>query len=269
MPDYGRFPTLKTQLDDGVLTVTLNRPERLNAVGDGMHEHLEELWSDVAGDSNVRAVVLTGAGRAFCAGGDVRAMSERGGGSEAGTIGGGAVRPGARRLIQNVLEVNQPIIAAVNGPAVGLGATIALFCDIIIAGESARIGDTHVSVGLVAGDGGAVIWPLLIGVHRAKEMLMTGRILDARECERIGLVNRVVPDAELLPTAQELARELADGPSLAIRWTKASVNKLVRDRLNMILDSSLAFETMSMMSQDHKEAAKAFVEKRKPAFTGR
>lgn len=267
MPDYGRFPTLQTQLEKGVLTVTLNRPERLNAVGDGMHESLEALWGDIAQDTEVRSVVLTGAGRAFCAGGDVKAMSGRSG--QPTSVGGGAIMPGARRLIQNMLEVNQPIIAALNGDAVGLGATIALFCDVVIAAENARIGDTHVRVGLVAGDGGAVIWPLLVGVHRAKELLMTGRLISATEAERIGLINRVVPQGEALSAAHEMAEELANGPALAIRWTKASVNKLIRERLNLILDTSLAYEGASMLSEDHREAAKAFVEKRTPHFQGR
>jgi len=268
MPDYTRFLGLNTALDDGVLTVTLNRPERLNAVDTAMHNALEDLWADVARDPEVRAVVLTGSGRAFCAGGDVKAMAERSGAGSP-LMGGGAIQSSARRLILNVLEVNQPIIAAVNGDAVGLGATIALFCDVVIAAENARIGDTHVRVGLVAGDGGAVIWPLLVGVNRAKELLMTGRLLGAAEAERIGLVNRVVPQGEALSAAQEVARELADGPALAIRWTKASVNKLIRERMNLILDYSLNVENMSMGSADHKEAANAFVEKRKAVFVGR
>ena len=268
MSDYSRFPNLVTALDGGVLTVTLNRPERLNAIDTALHNALEDLWADVARDPDVRAVVLTGAGRAFCAGGDVKGMAERAGGASP-LMGGGAVQPSARRLILNVLEVNQPIVAAVNGDAVGLGATIALFCDVVIAAEQARIGDTHVRVGLVAGDGGAIIWPLLVGVNRAKELLMTGRLLSASEAERIGLVNRVVPQEEVLSAAQELARELADGPALAIRWTKASVNKLIRERMNLILDYSLNVEQMSMATADHKEAATAFVERRKAVFIGR
>ena len=270
MPDYGRLPNLLTELDDGVLTVTLNRPERLNALNREAHESLEDLWSDVARDPEVRVVLLTGAGRAFCAGGDVKDMAERSGSSTPSPfMGSGAIQSNARRLILNVLEVNQPIIAALNGDAVGLGATIALFCDITIAAENARVGDPHVRVGLVAGDGGAVIWPLLVGVHRAKELLMTGRLISATEAERIGLINRVVPQGEALSAAQELARELANGPTLAIRWTKASVNKLIRERMNLILDASLAFENMSMASEDHGEAARAFVGKRKAQFVGR
>ncbi len=272
MPDYGRFPTLLTNMDNGVLTVTLNRPERLNAVDRDTHRSLEDLWDDVAGDPDVRAVVITGAGRAFCAGGDVRAMAERSGNASLASapfMGGAGVQPGPRRLILNMLEVNQPIIAALNGDTIGLGATIALMSDITIAADTARIGDPHVRVGLVAGDGGAVIWPLLIGIHKAKELLMTGRLISAGEAERIGLINEVLPQADVLPAAQELARSLADGPTIAIRWTKASINKIIRERMNLVLDTSLGFEHMTMLSEDHREASRAFVEKRKPQYTGR
>ena len=176
---------------------------------------------------------------------------------------------GPRRLIVNLLEVEAPVIVAMNGDAVGFGATLALFGDVIIAAETARIGDAHVRMGLVAGDGGAVIWPLLVGVHRAKEYLMTGDLISATEAERIGLINHVVPADELLPKARALAERLAAGPTWAVRWTKASINKLVRERMNLILDTSLAYEALSLGTEDHKEAARAFMEKRKPDFSGR
>jgi enoyl-CoA hydratase len=174
----------------------------------------------------------------------------------------------AKRLIHNMLEIEQPIIAAVNGDAVGLGATLALFCDVIIASEKARIGDPHVKVGLVAGDGGAVIWPLLCGLARAKEYLMTGDLMSATEAERIGLINHVVPPEDVMPRALELAHRLANGPTRAIRWTKLSCNKRLRDEVNLVLEASLAVETISMFTEDHKEAARAFVEKRAPKFKG-
>lgn len=164
--------------------------------------------------------------------------------------------------------MEQPIVAAVNGDAVGLGATLALFCDIIIASEKARFGDPHVRVGLVAGDGGAVIWPLLCGVTKAKEYLMTGDLISAAEAERIGLINHAVPLGEVMPKAIELARRLANGPTRAIRWTKLACNKRLRDEVNLVLDASLAVETISMLTEDHREAARAFVEKRSPKFKG-
>ena len=169
----------------------------------------------------------------------------------------------------DLLEVQQPIIAAVNGPATGLGATLALFSDVIFAADNARIGDPHVRIGVVAGDGGAVIWPWLVGAARAKEFLLTGDLLTAAEAERIGLINRVVPADELMATALTLAQRLAAGPMQAIRGTKVSVNKILRDTVNLVLDTSLALEKQCFATADHREAIQAFVEKREPRFTGR
>jgi len=263
MPEYSRYETLKIDVGDQVATVTLNRPERLNAVNDQMHRELEDLFGEISFDDAINAIVLTGAGRAFCAGGDIRGMDQR-------AREGSRRIPlrSAKRLIQNMLEVEQPLISAVNGDAVGLGATIALFCDIIIAAENARLGDTHIKVGLVAGDGGAVIWPLLVGVAKAKELLFTGDLIEAREAERIGLVNRVVPAGKAYEEALALATRLAAGPTRAIRWTKLATNKRLKDEVNLVLDASLAVETLSMAMEDHQEAARAFVEKRPPHFTG-
>ena len=269
MVDYSRYQTLLIEKQNKVATVTLNRPERLNAVNDVLHNELEQLFGEINHDTEVNAIVLTGAGRAFCAGGDITGFSSAGE-AQAGPPG---VSPtfsrGPRRLILNMLEVEAPIVVALNGAAVGVGATIALLGDIIIASENARVADTHAKVGLVAGDGGAVIWPLLVGVHRAKEYLMTGDFIDAATADRIGLVNRVVPADELMPAAMALAQRLANGATWAIRWTKASVNKVLRDRLNLILDTSLAFEALSSGTEDHREATRAFMEKRDPRFKGR
>ena len=263
MPDYSRYQTLQIDCADQVATVTLNRPQVLNAVNPQMHTELEELFAEITADDAINAIVLTGAGRAFCAGGDIRGMDSR--------AREGAQRiplRSAKRLVQNMLEVEQPIIGAINGDAVGLGATLALFCDVIIADEKARFGDTHIKVGLVAGDGGAVIWPLLVGIARAKELLMTGDLINAMEAERIGLINRVVPAGQAYPAGLTLAKRLAAGPTRAIRWTKLSLNKRLKDEVNLVLDASLAVETLSMATEDHKEAARAFVEKRPPRFTG-
>ncbi len=265
------YRTLLIEKAGKVATITLNRPDRLNAVGGGMHEELEDVFGRINHDGEVNAIILTGAGRAFCAGGDIQDMADR---PPAGASDGPpAIAPtfsrGPRRLILNLLEVEAPVIVALNGDAVGFGATLALFGDIIVAAETARIGDTHARMGLVAGDGGAVIWPLLVGVHRAKEHLMLGDLIPAPEAERIGLVNHVVPADEVLPKARELAERLANGPTWAIRWTKASINKAVRERANLILDTSLAFEALSSGTEDLREAARAFLEKRKPEFKGR
>jgi len=267
MPEY-KYETLLVEQDGPVLTITLNRPERLNAVDRVMHGELEDVFGEVAMDPSVSAVVVTGSGRGFCSGGDVRAMDERGGSNVLESRPMGAVSQSGRRIIHNLLWIEQPVICALNGVAAGLGATIALFCDIIYASDQARIGDTHVKAGLVAGDGGAVIWPLLIGVAKAKELLMTGDIIDAAEAERIGLVNKVVPHDQLMEVSMDLARRLANGPALAIRGTKHAINKKVWADLNLALDIGLAIEERSSRHPDHNEAARSFVEKRTPEFKG-
>ncbi len=266
MIDYSRYQTLLIEKEaDGVAVVTLNRPEKRNAVSRQMHDELERIFVDLSNDDEIRAIVLTGAGSAFCAGGDVEGMKT------------GEFKPRVpmvpyrevRRLIMNLLEVEQPIVAAVNGDGAGLGATLPLFCDVIVMAETARLADTHVRMGLVAGDGGVVIWPWLVGMARAKEYLLTGQWIDGREAERIGLVNYAVPQGEVLPRALEIARRLAQGAPLAIRWTKFSLNKILRDHVNLALDSSMFLEAATMSSEDLEEAAKAFFEKRKPQFQGR
>ena len=263
--DYSRYKFIKVEKDDKIAVFTLNRPEALNAINAELHTELEDIFADVAQDNDVNVVILTGASRAFCSGGDVKGMDAR---QFDDPLKARVPLRYGKRLIHNMIEVEQPIVAAVNGDAVGLGATLALFCDIIIASEKARFGDPHVRVGLVAGDGGAVIWPLLCGVAKAKEYLMTGDLISAAEAERIGLINHAVPPSEVMPKAIELARRLANGPTRAIRWTKLACNKRLRDEVNLVLDASLAVETISMLTEDHREAARAFVEKRTPKFKG-
>jgi len=269
--DYGEYEFLNVAVADRIATITINRPDRLNAVHNALHHELEQIWLDVRADQDVNAIILTGAGRAFCAGGDVKGMAE-------GTLSGAAPKKGkgrgrgpiaasnGRRVIENMLDVEQPIIGAINGDAIGLGATLALLCDITVASEKARFADTHVKVGIVAGDGGAVIWPLLIGPHRAKEFLMRGNFISGAEAGRIGMVNYAVGPEDVMTKARELARELADGPTWAIRWSKLAVNKWLKQQANLILDASLAYEMMTFNTKDHQEAVKAFVEKRKPNF---
>ena len=269
--DYGEYEFLNVAVADRIATIIINRPDRLNAVHNALHHELEQIWLDVRADQDVNAIILTGAGRAFCAGGDVKGMAE-------GTLSGAAPKKGkgrgrgpiaasnGRRVIENMLDVEQPIIGAINGDAIGLGATLALLCDITVASEKARFADTHVKVGIVAGDGGAVIWPLLIGPHRAKEFLMRGNFISGAEAGRIGMVNYAVGPEDVMNKARELARELADGPTWAIRWSKLAVNKWLKQQANLILDASLAYEMMTFNTKDHQEAVKAFVEKRKPNF---
>ncbi len=217
-------------------------------------------------DPEVHVVVLTGAGRTFSAGGNVIGMQQKIDDPTAWDAG----MPEAKRIVFRMLECDKPIIARVNGHAVGLGATIALLCDIIIiiASEGAKIGEPHVGAGLVAGDGGAVIWPQLVGFARAKEYLLTGDLMTATEAERIGLINHVVPADQLDEKVYALANRLAAGAMKSIRWTKQAINIPLRQIAHASMDLSLSLETQSNRTQDHQEAVRAFSEKRRPNFTG-
>jgi enoyl-CoA hydratase len=179
------------------------------------------------------------------------------------------VRRDGKQMIWDLLDVELPIVAAVNGPAIGLGASLALLCDVIFAAEDAVFADPHVRVGIVAGDGGAAIWPLLVGPARAKHFLMTGDSVSAGEAEALGLVNFVVARERLEADALAYAQRLAAGAPLAVRYTKMAVNKLVKDALNTAFDTSMALELVTFRSEDHAEALRALGEKRKPVFRGR
>lgn len=268
MPDYSKYECLKIEVADKLATVTLNKPERRNSIDHQFHMELQDIWPDLMADERVNAILVTGAGKYFSVGGNVKGMQDRPGGDvfEEGAM----LEPtGGRRIVQNLLDCEKPIVCALNGDCIGLAATVALLCDIVVCAEDTRIGDPHVRIGLVAGDGGAVIWPLLVGMNRAKEFLMRGSLLDGRTAERIGLVNYVEPADQVLLKARAIAQELADGPTWAIRWTKLSLNKQLKDQFNLIMDTSYSLEMASFRTEDHREAVRAFVEKRKPNFTGR
>ncbi|MEE9276939.1 MAG: enoyl-CoA hydratase/isomerase family protein [Dehalococcoidia bacterium] len=268
MADYRGYQFIQAEMDDDVLVLTLNRPERLNAVHGPLHTELSKIFRDVNRDTDAKAVVLTGAGRAFCAGGDVQGMSERGAGSIS-TERYAEVRGEAVEIVNSILDLEKPLIAKVNGAAVGLGATIALLCDVVVASDKARIGDRHVNVGLVAGDGGALIWPLLVGVNKAKELLMTGDLIQGDELRQLGIANHVVPQDELDSFTMDLAKRLAGMAPYACRASKVAINKIVKQRAELVMDIGLSWEWLSMQKADHHEAATAWVEKREPVFTGR
>jgi enoyl-CoA hydratase len=246
---------------DGVAVATLNRPERLNAVDAVMHRELSTLAADADVDADVKVLIVTGAGRAFCAGGDFS-----GNGPDAANP---AMWTEGRRIVDALLECRKPVIAAVNGYAMGLGATVALLCDVVVAARSASFADPHVTMGVGAGDGGQVIWPLLMGVNRAKYYLMTGDRLPAEEAERLGLVNFVTEDGAALDRALEIAGRLAAGPSMAIQASKVPINHWIRAQAAQILPLSLAMEAACFATEDAQEAATAFREKRAPRFVGR
>ena len=253
-----------TYEDGGIAIVTLSRPERLNAVSPEMHHDLQELFSKIDADEDTNLVVLTGAGRGFCAGGDTKTMATR----HANSTEPLRVYSRGRHLIAGMLAVEKPLIAMVNGPAAGLGATIALFCDVVFMSERATIGDRHVNVGLVAGDGGAVIWPMLVGPLKAKELLMTGRMLDGVEAAELGLVNRAVPADALVAETLAFAKKVAAQPPYAVRATKASINRYVHLVNSHVLDASLAWERISMRTEDHQEALRAHADKRTGEYRG-
>ena len=245
-----------------VLEVTLNRPDKLNATDAVLHTELARVFTDITNDPDSDIVILTGAGRAFSAGGDVAWMQEA---IDEPHRFEQTMRE-ARQIVFGLIDCEKPVIAKLNGHATGLGATIALFCDVIFAADHAKIGDPHVSIGFVAGDGGAVIWPQLIGYARAKEYLLTGDLMTATQAAGMGLINYALPAAELDERVNAFADKLAAGATKAIRWTKMSVNIGLRDLASKMMDASLGYEALSNISPDHAEAVRAFSEKRPPVF---
>lgn len=262
---YEAYRELRIENNDRVLTITMARPEKLNAVGERMHEELAQVFTDAALDTDVDVIVLTGEGRAFSAGGDIdwmqKMIDEESAFEKTAAEG--------RRIVYTMLDCEKPIIAKVNGHAAGLGATLALFCDVIFASEKAKISDPHVSVGFVAGDGGAVIWPQLIGYARAKEYLMTGDAIPAPKAAEMGLINYAVAPEDLDARVDEFVAKLQKGAKKAIRWSKMSVNIGLKQLAHSIMDASLSMEALSNKTADHQEAVNAFREKRDPVFTGR
>ena len=249
--------------------LTLARPETLNALTPGMRERMIALLSEASADPDVRAVVVTGTGRGFCAGADLRGGD---GGEAPERVAGDVMRMlrlGAQRLIGAVLDCEKPVLAAVNGTAAGLGAHLALACDLVLAADSARFIEVFVRRGLVPDAGGAYLLPRLIGPHRAKELMFFGDALPAPEAERLGLVNRVVPEAELEKTATEWATRLATGPTRALALTKHLVNaSLDTDRATAFAAEAAAQE-INMTTRDAQEGVAGFKDRRPAKYTGR
>lgn len=263
-PDFSRYERIHASRNGRILTLALTAPNPVNAVDGAMHHELSRIFLDAQDDPDSDLVVLTGAGRAFCAGGDTawfKTLIE----SPASFR---AIAPEAKRIITSLLDLEKPILCRLNGAAAGLGATIALMCDVIIASDKAVIGDPHVRVGLVAGDGGAIIWPQLIGFARAKELLMTGEMLTAERAMTLGLLNHVVPHDQLEAKVAEVAERILANPKWAVRWTKTAANIPLRALAAQLLDAAMAYELLSNSLDDRREAVAAFVEKRPPRLTG-
>lgn len=246
--------------DKGVVVVSFNRPEKMNAIDNQLHHEMISFTRDFDDDPELRVMVLAGAGKAFCVGGDFSADTA----IDMPTL------TEARRIIDHLLECSKPIIAAVHGYALGLGANIALLCDVVVAGPDARFADTHVKMGIGAGDGGQLIWPLLIGVNRAKYYLMSGDMISGEDAVNMGLASFYAETTEdVLPKALEIADKLAEGAPLAMAASKAAVNAYMRMLSANIMPISLQAEAATIASEDFKEAVSAFQEKRKPAFKGK
>ena len=262
---YQGYETLEVTRADGIVTVAFNRPEVKNATNMQMHEELVRIFPEIGRDPEAQVVVLTGNGSAFSAGGNIESMRDNLADSARWTQS----ILDARDILMGVIDLDRPVIAKVNGHAIGLGATLALLCDIIVANEKALIADPHVKVGLVAGDGGSVIWPALVGYAKAKKYLLTGGAIDGAEAERIGLVSEAVPAEELDARVHTIAQELAAGAAMAIRLTKKAINMDLRQRMDRLVEAHLGYETTSYLSDDHREAVSAFIDKRSPKFTGK
>lgn len=263
--DYLGYENIRIDRDGTVLTATLNRPDQRNAINPALDSELTRLFWEVDRDPDANVLVLTGAGKSFSAGGDIPDMLASINDIQMFENG----YKNGKRILQSILDCEKPIIARVNGDAIGLGATLALFCDIVIADSKARIADPHVKVGLVAGDGGAVIWPQLVGYARTKQYLLSGDLMTAEEAAKIGLIAFAVPTEELDAKVAEWATKIATGAQKAIRYTKAVINIGLKQQLAAMVDAGFALETISSRSADHAEAVDAFVNKRKPNFSGK
>lgn len=255
-------------LADHVLTVTLDRPEVMNALNRQMYAELEDAFVQAHRDPEVRCVILTGAGRAFCSGDDVRQIM-LGEQRDEATTRLRDVRPRPTPAAVAVLQCDKPVIAAVNGPAVGWGMDLVLFCDIRIASQKAKFGELFIKRGLVADLGGLWRLPRVVGPSKAAELLFTGDVIDAAEAERIGLVSTVVPAEELLSAAGEFAAKIAANPPIAMRYMKEGLRKSIHasmEEMGAYVGSSLAY---LFTTEDHREGALSFVERRDPVFKGR
>jgi enoyl-CoA hydratase len=264
MSALDRYTRLRFTRDGRILTAAIAAPGPVNAVDAALHAELATLFTDLQHDEGSDLVILTGEGRAFSAGGDYAWFQEQVDDPRKFR----AIATEARRIVTSLLDLDKPILCRLNGAAAGLGATIALLCDVIVADERALIGDPHVKVGLVAGDGGTLIWPLLLGPARAKEFLLTGDMLTGAEAARIGLVNHAVPADRLDARVSEIAAKILANPRLAVRWTKTVANQPLKVMAAQMMDSALAHEMLSNLAADRAEAVRALIAKRPPTFTG-
>jgi 2-(1,2-epoxy-1,2-dihydrophenyl)acetyl-CoA isomerase len=262
------YQNLLFDIDDAIATITLNRPERLNALNYALKNEMLKAFDVVANDDAVRAVVLTGSGRAFCAGADLQDVLRRSLDMDPVTREREAVR-GFNELVRVMRQLEKPIIAAVNGVAVGGGCCLAMAADIRLAGPSAQFGMVFVRLGLSSADmGGTFLLPRLVGLAHASELLLTGEIIGAERAERIGLVNRLLAKDELMPTARQYAARLAAGPPIALAATKRALNQSLGIDIAQHLDYEAYVQSTCMLTDDHREGVEAFLSKRQAQFQG-
>ena len=254
---------VKVSTSNGIATVTLDRAEKMNAMSEEMYLDMTRILGELQTDDAVRAVVLTGAGKAFCSGSDVGGMHN------VDMISSRERMKRRHRMIQNLVNLEKPVIAAVNGACVGIGFSIALACDLIIAGESAKFSQIFKKIGLVP-DGGSIFFLVQhLGIARAKELVYTARMLPAQEARDWGIVTKVVPDAELVSEAHALAQDLADSATYAIGLAKRMFQSMYTPSLEALLETEILSSAIARLTDDHKEGIAAFAEKRKPKFKGR
>ena len=259
------YQTLISERDGGIATITLNRPQALNALDLVMRRELASVLDEVEADEAARVMILTGAGGNFCAGGDVKTMRAR-----RHTAAEGRARvESLNRMVLRLVDFPKPTIAMVDGYAVGAGANLALCCDLIIASDRAKFGELFCKIGLAVDGGGTWFLPRVVGLARAKELVFTGDVIDAAEAVRLGLINRVVPAAELEETTRALAEKIAAGPPLALRLDKQMLNRAASTDLSSALEAEASSQALAIASDDHAEGVAAFFEKRPPRFTGR
>lgn len=260
--DFGNYEQLEFERrGNGILLITMNRPEKYNATDEQLHNELARVWADVSADEKTRVAVVTGAGKAFSAGGDLD-MVERLAGDHARV---NHMLDEMSQLVYNLIDCSKPIVSAINGVAVGAGLVVALLADISICAEDAKLGDGHVKLGVAAGDHAAILWPLSVGMAKARYYLLTGEMLDGAEAERIGLVSKATPRERVLEDAMAVAESLAAGSQPSIRWTKKALNNWMR-MAGPIFDQSAAYEMLTFMGPDVVEGYTALREKRAPRF---
>ena len=259
---YSAYTRLKIDYPaDRILRLTFDRPETYNSVDAETHTQLTNIWRDINDDPDINAVIVTGAGKAFSAGGDFELIKS--------VLNDPVTRMAtwreAKDLVYNVVNCNKPIISAINGVAVGAGLVVGILADVSICGKSARIVDGHTRLGVAAGDVACIIWPLLCGLAKAKYYLLTCKPLSGEEAERIGLVSLCVEDADLQRVALETAQDLASGAQSAIRWTKYALNNWLRVN-GPLFDTSTALEMLGFSGAEAREGLASHLEKRKPLF---